>query len=259
MSAPKHAKETLNFTGFSGYYGAMSGHDGYGGFNYLGLMEYMNTSLFSHEPWCNQGYVNVAAATGASALGWIYFDGVMESASPTESFSLKSFVAASAWSTDQKFRINTYTYASGSFTLKGTMYAYLSQTATTVKLGKLGKNIAAVSFYLLDLGSPGNTCTYGSGTYGYQMAWGDVKVKWNGKIPTHSTGIHAQLPGFHNHHQTAHTVAQLAHNTSHVNGSHQGSAHHNTDTGYHSQLLALHHESGNLASQFNLPQVEHSL
>ena len=54
----KHGKETLNFTGFSGYYGFVA--NGYGGFNYSGDVLYMNTSLFANEPWCDQGYVNVA-------------------------------------------------------------------------------------------------------------------------------------------------------------------------------------------------------
>jgi hypothetical protein len=186
-------------------------------------------------------------------MSYVYDYGNMVSSVPTESFSIKSFVAASAWSTNQEWTVTTYTYANGSFTAKGSENIYLSQSAETVKLGKLGKNIAEISIRLDNLGSAGNTCSYGAGTYGYQMVWGDVKVKWNGKIPA-SVGHH-NIPVAH-HHIAPH-AAQIAH-TGHVaNAAHQSGAHH-TSSGYHSQLLSLHHETG-LTSHFNLPQVEHSL
>jgi hypothetical protein len=241
---------TLNFTGFSGYYGAMSAHDGYGGLNYSGDFEYMNTTVFALEPWCNQGYVNVAAATGASALGWIYLDG---EASSTKKFTLTSMEAASAWSTNQEWTINTYTLKHGSYTLKGSDTFYISQSVETIKLGKIGKNINAFLIEMDTTGSYGNTCSYGGNTSGYQLCIGDVKIKFGKKKAEHSNGKfnpHINAP----HH--AHVAAQVAHHAVAHNaaGSHQAA--HHTDSGYHSQLLSLHHDSG-LTSQFHLPQVEH--
>jgi hypothetical protein len=255
MREPAHhhvSKEVIFYSPFfPGYYGSMSSQDGYGGFNFTGLVEYLNTPYFSRTTWCDNGYTNVAAATGAYTLSFIPYYGTMVSAKPTESFTLSSFVAASAWCTHQEFTITTYTYANGTFTEKGSINEYLSQSAQTIKLGKLGRNIAEIHFATDGLGAAGNTCSYGAGTYGYQLVWADVKVKWNGKIPT-SNGLHT-LPG---HHHVAPHAAQIAHAAHVASATHQGSAHH-TNSGYHSQLLAFGHDPGGLTAEFNLPQTEH--
>jgi hypothetical protein len=47
MDEGKH-KRGLNSHAFSGYYGFMSAHDGYGGFNYLSDFLYMNQSTWTN-------------------------------------------------------------------------------------------------------------------------------------------------------------------------------------------------------------------
>ncbi|HEY1613083.1 MAG TPA: hypothetical protein VGF97_05230 [Rhizomicrobium sp.] len=253
-----HHKEVLNFTGFSShYYGTMSFHNGYGGFDYQGDILFMNTAIFAIEPWCDQGYVNLAAATGASALGWLYFDGSMETANLKETFSFRSFMGASAWNMNAEWMISTYTYSHGALHLKGSRDFYFSQSAQTVKLGNLGKNISAFSFQLESVGFYGNTCTYDAGTTGYELAIGNVKIVWNGKIPPHQGGRHLPLPGQHAaHHPTfaAHTASHSAHAN---NTMHNSSDLHHTSAPYHSQLLSFGHHSGDLAQQFALPHIDH--
>ncbi len=249
-----HHKEVLNFTGISYCY--CSWQLGYGGLNWSGL-ERMDTSLFQHEPWCDTGYQNVAAATGASALGWFYYDGAAESVNPAETFSFKSMIVASAWSTNQEWRFNAYTYSSGALHLKGSEYFYLSQQAQTLHFGKLGKNIAAFSFQMMDLGSAGNTCTYGSGTYGYQMAIGNVTIVWNGKIPHHESVRHTPLPGQHAAHHPGYAAAHLASPGAHENANPHDTAQTHHAGAWHTQLLAFGHEPGSLTADFKLPQTEH--
>ncbi len=265
MRAPKHKHhETLNFTGFGGtghyaYYGPMSGHQGYGGFDYSGIVEYMNTSLFNHQEEGCSGYNSVADATGASALGWIYESGEFESMNLGETFSLKSMIAASAWSTNQEWTISTYTYGGGSFHLKGSRNFYLGQTAQPIKLGAVGRNIAAFAIVMDDLGSSGISCYYGWPTYGYQLAFGNLRIDWNGKIPAHQAGHHVPLPGemVHAHH---HVTPGPIHSTGAAHApqaAHTGHAHEGVAETYHTQLLAFGHDPGGLTADFRLPQTEH--
>src|SRR5215469_4509257 len=146
----KH-KETLNFSG-PGYYGTMSSQDGYGGFNYTDDMAYMNQTLWQklETHWCDNGYINATAASkGATGCCYVYEGlGMMESATPSESFSLKSMIAASAWNTDAVWDVKSYTYANGSLSLKASDTMTLSETATKINFNKLGAkgdftNIAA--------------------------------------------------------------------------------------------------------------------
>jgi hypothetical protein len=263
MSVSKHHRETLNFTDFSGYYGSMSAHDGYGGLDYADGsnfgVEYLNTSFFSRTDWCDTGYQNVAAATGASALGYIGYHGTFESADLKDSFSLKLMIAASAWDTNQEWTISTYTYSGGGLHLRDSENVYLSQSAQTLKFGALGRNIAAFTILVDDLGSGGNTCSSGVPTYGYLLAFGDLKLQWNGKIPTHSRGPHLALPR-----ETLHAHSHVTPDPTHLTGStHAPHCVHGAHTGgasggdYHSQLLGLGHDAEGLTGEFKLPQTEH--
>ncbi|HEY1613084.1 MAG TPA: hypothetical protein VGF97_05235 [Rhizomicrobium sp.] len=258
MSEPghHHTREILNFTGFSnsGYY-LLSMNDGYGGFNWNHDVLYMNTSIFAMEPWCDQGYVNVAAATGATALGWIYFEGGAESANLKETFSFKSFLGASAWSSNQEWTISTYTYSAGALHLKGSENIYFGQQAQLVRLGKLGHNISAFSITMDTIGSYGNSCSYGGPTTGYQLAMGNLKFVWNGKIPLR--GHRMTTTGMPTHHHAT-LAAHVAGHATHTNSA----SHHAADSAhasvpYHSQLLSFGHHSGDLAQQFALPHIDH--
>jgi hypothetical protein len=131
----------------------------------------------------------------------------------------------------------------------------------TVKLtGKNAKgfsNIAAVAFEMINYGSPGNSCTYGTAVYGYQMCIDDLKVKFSKKADLRQDSGKLLTPYQQHHHTAAAHVAavsQIAHNAAAAHGA-ESAAHH-TDPGYHSQLLSLEQESG-LTGQFHLPAVEH--
>ncbi len=254
MSELKKHRETLNFTGLSGYYGAMSAHQGYGGFDYSGMVEYLNTSYIFQE-WCGNGYVSVAAATGASAIGYIFQSGAFESANLDETFSLKSMIAASAWNTNQEWQIATYTYSGGLLHLKGSENVYLNQSASTVRLGQLGKNICAFSIVLENVGGYGTSCGYGPST-GYQLAFGNMKIVWNGKIPHSGHELQGETPHAR-HHVTPNPINANAGTPAHHAQHGSASASHHGDAAWHTQLLAFGHEPGSLTADFRLPQTEH--
>jgi hypothetical protein len=258
----KH-NEKLTFEGFPGYYGLMSQEDGYGGFNWSGDFLYMNTSLFRNEPWCNAGYENVASSCGSSALGWIYIDGGFESVKPTETFNLRSMVCASAWSSNQEWGVISYTYSDGHLTEKASDSFYISQYAEKINFSKLGgkndfRNIAAVVIDLENLGSYGNTCSYGGPVFGYQLAVGDLKVHWNGKIPKHGLQRTGSLPGgiHHLHPTVAAQLHHASHTSPHGQAGHSSPIHAPPD--YHSQLLHFgSHGHDGLAAEFTLPHTDH--
>lgn len=203
MSEFTHTKP-LNFGGFKGYYNYMSYHDGYGGFDYSGNFLYMNQSNWTNPNgvgylygWCDTGYQNEAAMSGAKSLGWIYEYGAMESASG-QSFTLKSMNVAASFSNDAVWNVISYTEHNGQLQVKAVDPLYVSYTGEYVDLATLGQagdfqHIAAVGFQMVSYGNPGNTCTYGYAVFGVQLAIGDVKVKWSktadfdttgGKLPT---------------------------------------------------------------------------
>jgi hypothetical protein len=211
--------------------------------------------------WCDTGYQNISAAAKTASLGWIYQYGLME-APHGHSFSLESFLAAASFSVNQSWELISYTESKGQLVQKATMDLSLSYNQIeTVKLtGKYAKgfsNIAAVAFEMINYGSPGNSCTYGTAVYGYQMCIDDLKVKFskkadlkhdNGKLPS-PYQLHHQMGAAH-----AAAASQLMHNAAPSHGG-EPAAHH-ADPGYHSQLLTLGQELG-LTGQFHLPTVEH--
>jgi len=266
----KHTKETLSFSGFSGYYGSVPA--GYGGFDWVDV-NYMNATYWEkvETNWCDTGYQNVILGTGEA-----YSYDLPNNQSPPaqivtpdlyETFSLTSMRAASAWETKQPFTFNSYTWSDGQFTLKASDTVKLSQTPQTIDFAKIGKptdfqDIARVSI-VAGYGKYGNTCTYGAYgfTTGSELAFDNLKVVWNGKIPhghLNNTAMKQLLLG--HHHSPAYAAAHLVTGGGHDEssaGGHPTSGH--ADNGYHTQLLSLPgdgHESG-LTSQFALPQVTH--
>jgi hypothetical protein len=260
--------EVLNFSGFSGYYGAMSAQDGYGGFNYLDDFLVMNASTWTkpdgvgyENGWCDTGYQNVAAAAKATSLAWIYEYGVMESYS-SKTFALESFMATASWSANEAWDVISYTESNGYLTEKGEKEISVTfSKAQTVKFkGADWKGIAAIAFSLVSEGSPGNTCTYGTAEYGVQLCIDRLKVKFSNKADLRHNGGNLQTPYMlhHQQHNGAHVaaVSQAAHDISAAHWTDSNSAHPQTDGGYHSQLLSLGNDTG-LTGQFHLPSVEH--
>jgi hypothetical protein len=269
----KHTKETLNFNSFSGYYGSVPA--GYGGFDWDDV-NYMNATYWEkvETNWCDTGYQNVIHGAG-EAYSWgqdldVPAVSYIASSNLSETFSLTSMVAASAWETHQPFTIESYTYQGWlAHKPKATDRVVLSQTAKTIDFAKIGKpndfkNIAIVKI-ISGMGKYGNTCTYGP--YGYttgnQMAFDNLKVTWNGTIPQGHKGNPAMKQLFlHLHHQASHAAAHLAgdgHDESAAGSHSPAPVHHADSSGYHTQLLSLpgDGQGGGLTSQFALPQVEH--
>ena len=268
----KQTKETLTFDNFSGYYASVL--QGYGGFNW-GDVDYMNATFWQNQKpeWCDTGYQNVIHGPG-EALTWningTQSTATIVSADLNTSFSLKSMVAASAWETDQPFQFLSYTYAKGhGFVEKAADTVYLSQTAQTLNFAKIGKpgdfkNIVAVEI-ISGSGKYGNTCSYGP--YGYtlgnEMAFDNLKVKWNGKIPkSNGKMIATGLPIHNQAHGARAVTAHLVFGDGH-SGVNQAihtntSAHSGTQTGFHTELMSLgESHAGDLTGQFHLPMIEH--
>ncbi len=268
----KHTKETLGFNSFSGYYASIPG--GLGGFNW-GDVDFLNATFWQNEKtnWCDTGYQNVIQGAGEAVTwntnGSVSY-GLFESANPKETFSVKSMVAASAWETNQPFDFISYTYkARHGFILKASDTIYVSQTAQTINFAKIGKptdfkNIAAVEI-VSGSGKYGNTCTYGA--YGYttgnELAFDNLRVKWNGQMPrgggrpiTKGLDVHAH--GHQSHVFAAHLAMNDAHHGTAAAAHAETAAHSGAQFGFHSELLSIGNSgSGGLTAQFHLPAVEH--
>jgi hypothetical protein len=259
-------KETLRWSG-TGYYGYLNTENGYGGFDYKDHFLYMNESTWTapggwgyERRWCDSGYQNVLAAGGGTCLGWVYEDGLMESASKN-SFTLESMIAASAWNKDAVWDVNSYTLNGHKLVLKASDRLTISQTAEKIDFAKFGHkgdftDIAAVGFKLIDTGSYGNSCTYKGGHTGYVLCIDAMKVK----VAKKGAAVMAMIgPDGHGHQQ--HIVAMLVGQAPH--GPQAGGAAaaastqpvHHLD-GYHTQLLSLGHDQ-DLTARFDLPHPEH--
>jgi hypothetical protein len=268
----KHTKETLGFNSFSGYYASIA--QGYGGFSW-GDVDYMNATYWQNEKteWCDTGFQNVTHGAG-EAFTWnnngSVSYGLFESANVQESFTLNSMVAASGWETDQPFDFKSYTYQKGKgFVLKASDTIYLSQTAQKIDFAKVGnpgdfKNIVVVEI-VSGSGKYGNTCSYGpySYTLGNQMAFDNLKVTWNGKIPK-GNGKPAKMAflphgnGHAGHIATAHLVSGDAQHGTNPAAHISAPVHSGTQIGFHSELLPLGgSHTGDLTGQFQLPAIDH--
>jgi hypothetical protein len=281
----QHATETLGFNSFSGYYGSIPA--GYGGLDFSAI-SYLNATYWTEgwgyaHHWCDTGYQNVISGAG-EAYTWDtvthkYSYGVLETSTLKETFTLQSMVAASAWETNQPFTFYSFTYQEHrGFVMKNvhesngnTVYGdtwTLSQTAQTIDFAKPPsgfstdfKNIAAVLIKSGAGGAAGNTCTYGTSTatYGTQMAFDNLKIKWNGKIPSGAGGKEL-LARPHGH--TVHTPAPHLVSPAHADatdGNHVPALSHAADpASYHTELVPPYDaHQGNLTPQFQLPAVEH--
>ncbi|HEX4160650.1 MAG TPA: hypothetical protein VHY79_19440 [Rhizomicrobium sp.] len=265
----KHTKETVKFNSFSGYYASIP--QGYGGFNW-NEVDYMNAAFWQNEKpeWCDTGYQNAISGAGEAFAfnnNGYTTTAFFQSADLSETFTLKSMVAASAWDTDQPFYFKTYTDKDGQFKLKATDTVYLSQTVQTINFAKIGKpgdfqNIVQVTI-VSGTGKYGNTCSYGpySYTLGNQIAFDNVKVQWNGKIPKGdgklvTTGLPAHAHGHGSHVVAAQLSFHDAHGTTpgHVGTPVLSGA----QTGFHGELTSLgDFDAGGLTAQFHLPAIEH--
>ncbi|HTT84948.1 MAG TPA: hypothetical protein VMF67_15840, partial [Rhizomicrobium sp.] len=231
MQDKKHKTKGLNFGGFSGYYGPMSGHDGYGGFDYVGDVSYMNASIWTKANgpgyelgWCDTGYQNIAQAAHTKSLGWIYEYGLMETASK-HTFTLESFLATASWSYNQPWEVISYTEKNGALVQKGTMNITptFSKAETITFKGKDWTGIAAIAFEIQGDGSAGNTCTYGTARYGYEMCIDKVKVKFAKKADLKHNASNLLTP-YQLHHHTA-----AAHVAAASQGAHDAAAAHAGD------------------------------
>src|ERR1700733_7877971 len=155
-------KDNLNFNGFGGYYNSLY-HSSYGGFDWFNMVELNKSMINNVLDYCDTGYNNVLHGNGEAVVldtGSFY--------TYAQTFNLKSGIFASAWSTNQPVYI--YAWANGSET--GQIEVNLSQNATTIdftKYGNVFKNINFVEIHVAGRGEDGNTCTYGQGTYGYEI------------------------------------------------------------------------------------------
>ena len=257
MNEGTHAK-ALNFAGFKGYYGYMSDHDGYGGFDYSDNFLFMNQSAWINPNgpgyqagWCDTGYQNEAAMSHAKSLAWIYEYGVMESATG-HSFTLKSMNVAASFSNDAVWNIVSYTEHNGALRVKAVDPLYVSYTGAYVDLATLGRpgdfqHIAAVGFQMVSYGTAGNTCTYGYAVFGVQLAVGDIKVKWSKSADLHSNGPLA-------------TPWMLLHPSHTVPTAGAGLQHGESETGQHASAEhagAVHDPAFAVAHNFQLPAVDH--
>jgi hypothetical protein len=254
--------ETLNFSGMSNYYGSIA--DGYGGFDWQDL-DYLNQKGADGSQWSESGFPNTphSWAILPGVEGHYQYDwGVIVSSDLSETFSLRSMLAASAGQTNEQIYLRSYTYGAQGFALKASDAITLSPTAERIDFAKLGngddfKNISAIviSDYI------------GSGWYGghdrgvptYVLKFTDFKVHWNGSIPNgfQAGAGHPGLSGAH-HVIAAHLAASDAESNI--------GPHNVTDAvtaAYHSAIASLDVALGptgpgdGLTSQFALPQIQH--
>lgn len=251
----KHgSNETLRFNGFSGSYGYIP--NGYGGFNWTDVY-YFNNGEASRD----EGYRYPIDGRGEAILGG--GGGSIVSVDPSESFTLKSMLAESGTSIGTRIILTSYTYSDGTFTKKASDAIYVTTKVQTIDFANLGakgdfQNIAAVTMVV---GSP----AYGMGmsyvhTPSGAMAFDNLKVHWNGKIPD---GHVEASRGQSVHPIVHHAIA--AHPWFESVGETAASSHGSMDYQPHagSMLTSLdaalgHADSlGGLTSQFALPQIEH--
>ncbi|HEX4158601.1 MAG TPA: hypothetical protein VHY79_09000 [Rhizomicrobium sp.] len=272
LMSKHHGTETLNFEGFSGYYGSVP--QGYGGFVWSDV-DFLNASYWQNEKpnWCDTGYQNVVDGSGL-AYSWgkpTYNSyGFFGTENTKETFSLVSMVAASAWETNQPFTFTSYVYKPHvGFVEKASVTVPLSQTAQTINFEQLVlrtavahpfDNISAVRI-TSGTGTYGNTCSYGAGhpTYGNELAFDDLKIKWNGAVPR-GTGRAPGRPLVPNQHghatPDAHLVNLHAAQAHAANGADPAS--HHATSAYHAELMSLSgHDTAGLTAQFHLPATEH--
>jgi hypothetical protein len=254
-----HVKH-INFENFSGYLNNMNYYAGYGGMDWNDMYEVQSAFVNEHS-WCDTGYNNVLSGQGeAITLG----NGGFESANVDRTFSLEKGTFASAWETNQPFYFNSYVYTAGQgMVLKASDKIVLGQNAETINFAHYGhdfRNISEVTI-VSGTGQGGNTCSYGSATYGYILAMDNLEVAWN-HAHGNARNAHQQNAAHGMHRGAPHVGANFSplsthdgHDASSQPASHADSAH---DAPYHTELFTLPgHDPGGLTGQFALPQAEH--
>jgi hypothetical protein len=250
----------INFENFSGYLNNLYYYGGYGGMNWNDMYEVQSAFINEHT-WCDTGYNNVLSGQGEGiTLG----NGGFETANLNRTFTLEKGTFASAWETNQPVYFNSYVYTAGTgMVLKASDEIILGQNAKTVNFSHYGhdfRNISEVNF-VSGVGQGGNTCSYGTPTYGYILVMDNLSFEW-GHSRGNSHGVRQANFAHHAMHHAPHLTANFAPVSSHdggsqagLSGNHAGSSH---NSPYHSQLSVLPgHDAGGLTSQFTLPQVEH--
>lgn len=255
-----HSK-IIKFQGFDGYLNDMNNYSGYGGMDWNDMFEIQSAFVNEHTDWCDTGYNNVLKGPGeAITLG----NGGFQSHDLYQTFSLQGGTFASAWETKQPVTFNSYVYTPGQgFTLKASDTVNISEDAKYVNFAKFGsdfKHVSAVTM-ISGVGQGGNTCSYGTPTYGYILVMDNLTLKWDNNGGNAHNVPHANLT-HHIMHGMPHVAANfspLSQHADHVAAglplNHAGAAH---DSPYHSQLFGLPgHDHGGLTSQFALPHAEH--
>ncbi len=269
----KHHVKTLDFGNyqFSNYYGPLDGR--YGGLAFSSDFDYMNQSMWTKPGgpgyqlgWCDTGYQNLAAAVPDTTIAIVnYVYGIFESATD-HSFTLLSLMVTDNWSKNQPWEIVSYTDQNGQLVAKGSdRITTTFSKAETINLGKIGHkgdftNIAAVAFEIVSAGSPGNTCTYGTATYGLQLCFDKIKYRVSRKADLKNDNGQLLTPYMKaHHHQSAPHIAALSPEQTHRDAA-SGSGHNATAAhashDYHDQLLSLGHNAA-LTDQFAMPHPEH--
>lgn len=261
--------KTREFIGFESYQGRSAYLYAYDGFDWASINE-VGASVVDQV--CDTGYNNVLHGqdegfTSPFEDGY----GIFMSENLRETFNLQSMIAASAWCGKETFTFISYVYQHGRFQEKAADTITLYQTASKIDFRNYGTDFAHISAVTIvsNKGTvAGSSCTYGHPTYGYQMAFDNMKVVFNGPIPKGGHGhksvlLPVQLA--HHHDMVATPWAPFTHE---AGSNHAPGWTHAADSGditsnltsgnYHSMLLSLPSPSHPaLVDEFVLPVADH--
>lgn len=251
----KH-KETLTFNSFSGYYGVVP--NGYGGFDWSDIV-YFNKGGGAEGN--EEGFQSIIKGRGEAGFG-PYGGGAFESANLSETFSLKSMLAASGAGTGDPVFFTSYTYSHGKLIEKARDVVYVTPQVQKIDFAKIGgkgdfQNIVAVS---MSVGSARYGSHYGHTGIGEGMVFDNMTVQWNGKIPD------GKFIPSHAHVLSPYIYSMLAvHGFNADVSTYDASspASEVSHSGYHTGLTSLdaalgqHPSHTDLTTQFVLPVPEH--
>jgi hypothetical protein len=114
------------------------------------------------------------------------------SASPSETFTLKSMLAESGAASGDPVMFISYTYSNGEFVQKAADFTYITSQSRRIDFATLGskgdfQNISAV-FMLVGSGSYG--MDYGHAGIANGLAFDNLKVHWNGRDSITGSSAH---------------------------------------------------------------------
>ena len=245
--------ERLTFNGFSGYYGAVP--NGYGGFDWRDV-DYINNHLAAQTS--DEGFQDAIRGRGEAGFA-NNAGGYFVSANLSETFSLKSMLAASGADTGDPVIFSSYVYKDGKLTLKAFDVVYISPQVEKIDFATLGhkgdfQNISAVS---MAVGSARYAGHYGHDAVGGGMIFDNMAVTWNGKTPE------GKLTSSHGGFFPRHIVHTLAANWATGPSQDDGSGPGSIGSQYHSTLTSLDIalgdsvSHGGLTGEFALPKPDH--